>query len=241
MIDFKLIRTQVVTFILSCLLGTSMAHAELPAKVDVATPSGEKFLVALPTGMCPYPKEIRQRLADFLANGQPALRLLGAAGDCRAIDRLTHGKSVIISPVIELAMLDSQVDRTKRLDAQTYRQWFLEKYPNKQTKLDTDAIRNALKTKDKKFAIGDERSLGILARLPDAIFGGTMISASNPPRQMIQLQVIACFSPNNVPILWTFGETVEAKPEKMATRFKALLKLAQKQVQRTIELNRSRN
>jgi hypothetical protein len=225
-------------------LGVRMAgaQAELPPVLEVAVPGGGKVRVALPPRMCSFPKEVRDRLARFLGEGEDSLRLLGVAGDCEAIDSLTREGTAVVSPSLQLAMQDTEIDFAKRSTSAAYRRLCFERFPLLKDSVVKDALRQSLKEADNKVTLGETVSLGLLVATREAVFGGLLAELSRAPHRLIQVQVVACFAPGDVPLLWTFQEVVDRDVglDKLGERIRSVLALAQSQVKATMDLNRNR-
>lgn len=225
------------------LLAALPAKAELPTSVSVKIPSGEIVKFALPDEMCAYPGKVRKVLQRAFEAESPKLRLLGAAGDCYAIDRWRHGfQSAPISPTIQLAMLDSQVDPGSRMSASRYRAYCNDRFPARSKSLLSDRIRRSLQQIDNGLTLADERSLGILARTRHAIFGGELIWTKKGQHAMVLVNVVACFAPHDVPVLWTFSGAMDRSlpPGEIEKRLNAALILAEDRVTATLLLNGER-
>ena len=144
-------------------IGVTRAHAELPAVVEVAVPGGGKIRVALPPHICAYPKEVRDRLAQFLLGSEDGLHLLGAGGACADIDHLIREGTAVVSPSMQLAMQKNQIDPITRSTPASYRRLCFEQFPSKGEHGVADPLRRSLTEADQKLTLGETASLGLLA------------------------------------------------------------------------------
>lgn len=225
-------------FVLSA--GTACAAATLPPVVDVTVPGdGIVVHVAVPPGMCAYPAEVRERLAHFLEDD---LNLLGVAGDCAGVDQLLREGRAVVSPSMQLTILNSEVAPATRSKPVAYRRACFKQFPLKGSDAVPSTVRQALKDVDTALTLGQTASLGLLDATRDAVFGGNLVELSREPARVIQVQVIACFSPADVPLLWLFQATVDrdANLETITARLQTVLALAESQVVRMMEINRTR-
>ena len=222
---------------LALFAGPVHAASTMPPVVDVTVPGDTVVVhVAIPPDMCTYPAEVRERLARFLEGD---LHLLEVAGDCVGVDRLLREGRSVVSTSMQLAIFKSEVALTTRSKPVAYRRACFEQFPPKGNAV-PDAVRQALKDEDTALTLGQTASLGLLAATRDAVFGGNLAELSREPARVFQVQVIACFSPANVPLLWLFQATVDrdANLETITARLRTVLALAEGQVAQTIEINR---
>ncbi len=219
--------------------GPAYAQNLLPPAIDVAVPNGGTLHIALPPTNCTYPPEVRARLAEFLAKGEPRLRLLGASGDCKDIERLMRDGTTIVSHSLQLAMLDSEADPAPRSTPAAYRRACFERFPKQNDEAGSPAFREAIKRAERDLSLGEERSIGLVAATRDAVFGGMVTELARASHQLLLLQVTACFAPRDVPVLWTFQAAVprDAKGDEIVASFRGVLDLAQAQVKATMALN----
>ena len=222
-------------------IGVARAQAKLPEVVDVAVPGGGTLHVTVPPGSCSYPKEVRDRLAQFLASREPPLQLLGAAGDCESMDRFLKDGISVIAHSLQVAMLESEANPTERSTPAAYRRSCFEHYPKKKTDNAADTLRQAVKDADRNLILGEEKSLGLVAATRDAVFGGTLTEVTRASRQLLMVQVTACFAPGDKPLLWMFQDVVDrsAGDDSIAETLRSVLALARSQVKTTIERNRA--
>ena len=216
------------------------ADPGLPPVVDVAVPGGGGPIhLSIPEGYCGYPKEVRDRLENFLSDG--GIRLLGAAGGCADIERLMRDGRSVVGFSLQLAMLGGDVAPSARTKPMAYRRQCFEQYPARQADFITDEIRRAAHDTGGGLSVGESSSLGRLDATRDAVFGGALVELSRAPDKILQVQVVVCFSPAGVPVLWTFQATMDrdTNPDAVTARLRSVLALAEAQVARTIELNRN--
>jgi hypothetical protein len=216
--------------------------APLPAVVDVTIPDVGTLHVAVPPGYCGYPKAVRDRLSQFLAGGTPSFKLLGIAGNCTGIAGVMQGEARPVSPSLQLTMLASEVHRTARSKPTVYRRWCFEQYPEKGAGDANKDFQEALGELGKGSLTGEAVSLGLLASTRDAVFGGLVQDFSGAGQDFRQVQVVVCFSPADIPVLWTFQEIVGRNlgGEALYQRVRAVLAVAQTQAKITMDLNRQR-
>ena len=223
----------------------SPLHAEQPLStvVDVKVPGGETIRVALPAGMCGYPKEVRNRLSRFLSDGGEAggaERLLGAAGDCTSLAELARTGKSVVALSMQLSMSEAQAVSNVRIKPQAFRRACFERFPARQTSVLTDELRKAVAAADKTLILGESSSLGLLDATRDAVFGGELVEIGREPQRILMVQVVACFSPAAAPLTWLFQATVrrDAAPDAIVAQARSVLDIAEGQVAKTIELNR---
>ncbi len=209
----------------------------LPRVVEITVP-GAVVKLPLEADFCGYPPEARKRLADYLAGGGETL--LGAAGDCGDIDRLSRTGSAIVSRFTQIATPEDQMDPTKRLTKPAFLRACFEAFPvSAEDKNLRDALTALGKIEGGPTA-NETLALGRLRATRDAVFGGLVLDMTRGTDRIWVLQVIACFAPAGVPLSWTFGRSVT--PGLGAEAFRgevdALLSTALAAVASTVELNR---
>lgn len=225
-------------FLVALTVGAS-AQVPMPAVRTIDIPGGTTIQIASPPATCSYPSEVRDRLATFLSGGGHGLRLLDAAGDCGDMERLTRGSTGLIRHSFQIAMLKDEEDPQRRPSKAAHLRRCVAEYP-KAGETGSDAIRHALKEVDGQLETSGERSLGLLASSRDAVFGGALIQASRAPRRVLLVQVTACLSLRDVPLVWMFQEAIEkaADEGEVARTLRDLSTLAQSQTKAAIELAR---
>jgi hypothetical protein len=228
-----------VWLLVTLCLSASRAQAEpLPSAVEVSVPGNETVRIALPSDSCAYPKEVRDRLSQYLLAGEPKQLLLGAAGDCGGIDRLMREGTAVVSPSMQLTMLDSDSDPTKRSNSQVHRNRCFEQFPKKNEKLTKEEMIRAIHEVDHNLTLGAQTSLGLLTSTRDAVFGGMLSEISNASGPLRQIQVLACFTLRGAPLFWTFQESMGRDPdEKIADLVQVVLARAEAEVKATLALN----
>jgi len=230
--------------VLALLITSLRAEPPLPPIADVKVPGGDPIRVALPAGMCGYPKEVRDRLSRFLSNGGKAggaERLLGAAGDCASLAELARTGKSVVALSMQLSMSEAQAVSKVRIKPQAFRRACFERFPARQTSVLSDELRKAVATTDKALVLGESSSLGLLDATRDAVFGGELIEIAREPQRILMIQVVACFSPAAAPLTWLFQATVrrDAAPEAILAQARSVLAIAEAQVAKTMELNRA--
>jgi hypothetical protein len=188
--------------------------------------------------MCAFPAGIHKVLKTFLEAGEPKLHLLGAAGECRAIEQFMQGAKVTISPTIQISMLDTDISLAGRRSSTEYHEFCRTRYPHSGEELLSNSIRNMLSRLDTGVMVNRSVSLGALAETEDAVFGGQITATTGGVRNMILVQVNACFAPNNIPVLYTLTGAVDSAlpPAQVETKLKAALALAETMVDATLRI-----